>query len=54
MIPDLFNEINERNSNPETVKYKTKIVSRSQVMFKPKQKKTEYLRDYDNEPHIYS
>ena len=56
-ISDLFNDINdinERNSNPGSVKYKTKVVSRSQVMFKPKEKKTEYLRDYDNEPQIYS
>jgi hypothetical protein len=54
MVSDLFNDINERNSESGSVKYKTKVVSRSQVMFKPKEKKTEYLRDYDNEHQIYN
>ena len=54
MVSDLFNDINERNSESGSVKYKTKVVSRSQVMFKPKEKKTEYLRDYDIEPQMYN
>ena len=55
MVSDLFKDINERNSESGgIINYKNKVISRSQVMFKPKEKKTEYLRDYDNEPQIYS
>jgi hypothetical protein len=49
----LFKDNNDRNSESGNVKYKIKKISRSQMMFKPKEKKTEYLRDYDNEPYIY-
>ena len=48
----LINQKNDKKIN--SAKFKERGVSKSQGLFKSKEKKTEYLRDYDNEPQLYS
>ena len=52
--PILFKKIKDKNINLSMTKSKEFQKNKSMGIFKHKEKKTEYLRDYDNDPNYYS
>ena len=54
-LPVVFKDIKNIKDKPQDIyKFKNIGKSKSQVMFKKKEKKTEYLRDYDNDQQFYN
>lgn len=52
--PILFKNIKDKKVDPNKNKINLVGKSKTQVMFKSKEKKTEYLRDYENEPRYFN
>ena len=53
--PVVFKNMNDMKNNESNLyQYKNIGKSKSMGVFKSKEKKTEYLRDYDNEPRYFN